>query len=796
MPAHVSLAFETPSGYIKSVSRDISNPYILVQEYKKVRFVKCRMLRQCFNLVLFGGVILKSTNASGTKFVQRAKTSNQVTQQPRTSVQDLSAIAISDLLEEVFLKTQSSSSTSERQLWLTSAREAVVAGGVDGEILAELFDHTGEEARHGVISRLMPQASVSDQVRLLKYLRLIYEDAGQKSHLPAVHRRPLQAGRSLQSQPQELSFSERWQSLTKLMLDGYDFNTPPNNCKVSVSINFFKIYSLDMKSSTLIFSAWFRTDWTDPRLSWNKADWDINYITLQSTPNSLEDTLVWLPDLELYNSEESIDRSFQSKKIQVYSDGFVLWSRPGLLKALCKYQGLYNFPFDTLTCRLEIGAWSLDGTVQDIVARSSDGGFTWEGEDESVSETSGSAFQDYTISAISVERKELFYPPYPEPFPELIYSISLQRSNKFYQWKLLIPQIAMAFLSFIPYYMNPDCGERLGFGITLILATLTVDVISIDLMPVCQEKLRMDWITQVSFAFCMISLLESALVLFLYYLEYETPWEIFPRWLRPGGVKRKLAEQKTLRSFRTSNCLEQTSKAERIMAEKSKSSSGESSRADVVVPAFDTEAIPPPPKGINEKRFSDNVWVEGGNLPGSVKDEPVHRSLNGGWVNDERSLINESAIMKLDLRVRNGLYRTAFYTLDENYSGRLEVDEISNFGHFMLGADWTEDLTREFLEVADVDNSGALSLNEFAEFCEKALLDQQSKDLVYLKQMIEGFLQMMKRRQEQITAMWHHHASCVDHFARILVPPFYMIFLMIVLSLDFEAVNTQKASRL
>ena len=71
---------------------------------------------------------------------------------------------------------------------------------------------------------------------------------------------------------------------------------------------------------------------------------------------------------------------------------------------------------------------------------------------------------------------------------------------------------SMAVLSFIPYYMNPDCGERLGFGITLVLAILTTDVVLIDLVPRCSEVLVMDFITRLSLIFCFLSLMESALV--------------------------------------------------------------------------------------------------------------------------------------------------------------------------------------------------------------------------------------------------------------------------------------------
>ena len=45
--------------------------------------------------------------------------------------------------------------------------------------------------------------------------------------------------------------------------------------------------------------------------------------------------------------------------------------------------------------------------------------------------------------------------------------------------------------------MSPDTGERLGFGITMILAMLANDITASEMMPVCNEKTFMDYLSQV-----------------------------------------------------------------------------------------------------------------------------------------------------------------------------------------------------------------------------------------------------------------------------------------------------------
>ena len=167
--------------------------------------------------------------------------------------------------------------------------------------------------------------------------------------------------------------------------------------------------------------------------------------------------------MELYNGEESIADTLGTKLAQVSSSGQAYWSRPGVLKALCNFHGLNNFPFDTLTCSLEFGGWALGGDVQDLMPMKFDGGISWSGNGE-VSETQGVAFQDYTIERIHVERKVLYYSGGSTPWPELLYTLRIQRAGPFYISKLVVPQIAMACLSVVTYWLNPCVGERLGFG--------------------------------------------------------------------------------------------------------------------------------------------------------------------------------------------------------------------------------------------------------------------------------------------------------------------------------------------
>merc|ERR1719401_1390580 len=82
--------------------------------------------------------------------------------------------------------------------------------------------------------------------------------------------------------------------------------------------------------------------------------------------------------------------------------------------------------------------------------------------------------------------------------------------------------ILLALLSFATFWMSPNVGERLGFGITAILAMLAHDIVAAGMMPVCEERTFLNYLSLVCQGFSEFALLESAVVLFLYHQESDT----------------------------------------------------------------------------------------------------------------------------------------------------------------------------------------------------------------------------------------------------------------------------------
>ena len=77
------------------------------------------------------------------------------------------------------------------------------------------------------------------------------------------------------------------------------------------------------------------------------------------------------------------------------------------------------------------------------------------------------------------------------------------------------------------FFLHSKTGERLGFGITLLLAIQLLNLLVSGLLPVCSELLWITIFNVVCSAFSILSLIETCVVLFF---AHHTEDHIFPPW--------------------------------------------------------------------------------------------------------------------------------------------------------------------------------------------------------------------------------------------------------------------------
>jgi hypothetical protein len=168
---------------------------------------------------------------------------------------------------------------------------------------------------------------------------------------------------------------------------------------VNLTINFHRVFAVEVTKATADLMVWVRQVWHDPRLMWNPLEYS-NVSTMQFwVENGIgmgEMSEIWTPDLHLWNAAEPLSESLTDAHALVKFDGTVFWARPGHLRPACKFVGLDKFPFDTLTCTMEIGSWGHSGLYLRTVKLEE--GFTKGG-----SQTAGEAYAEFTLDSIACE---------------------------------------------------------------------------------------------------------------------------------------------------------------------------------------------------------------------------------------------------------------------------------------------------------------------------------------------------------------------------------------------------------
>ena len=235
----------------------------------------------------------------------------------------------------------------------------------------------------------------------------------------------------------------RWQALREAVLEGYDRGSPPprppgvegaSPVTVFLSLNFHRIFEVRRlrggaaagPGADVGFGGagrcvvWIREQWNDTRLAWDPAAYNgtekVGFWIGDGSGMS-ETSEIWTPDLELWNLAESVQTSFavsvrpggrgraragrltrrraQNTFANVKSDGSVFWSRPGHLRPVCKFEGLDAFPFDELTCKVEIGSWMFSSVLIDLRPAPDTDGVSMGGSD-----TAGESYSEFAFKSV------------------------------------------------------------------------------------------------------------------------------------------------------------------------------------------------------------------------------------------------------------------------------------------------------------------------------------------------------------------------------------------------------------
>lgn len=557
-------------------------------------------------------------------------------------------------------------------------------------------------------------------------------------------------------------------ALRAALLANYDKGAPPTSQRavdyseagtdVQLNVRFYKLDEVNVASGTISYKVWFRLRWIDSRLAWDPAQYGgITEVRFQGASYSApEDSEIWLPDVTPYNAVTGLMNSLDPAPALVQSTGEVYWARPGTLSVMCRFSGLVMYPFDELSCPIEIGGWMSGGGLQGLTGwrlhGRSDGCVSFPTSEE----TSLTTYQEMSIVRIECHEEVYAYECCPnDPYPVIIYRVFLRRATFFYVISALVPLILFTLLSFSVFFISFEVGERLGVGVTLVL-TIEFSRASLSAnLPICGEWLYIEVLFFVNFLFSTLSLLESCIVLAVGFTESE---HFLPKrflvavramqkmrfLLSKGGKKREPADNANAHAGISGDSIAGVLLRKRKgMAEGLKRATTASSTLFQSFSAS-TPSPPPSPPAPSGAAASDDAAVS--------------------------QRVSSSDASKLLF------FENLFFQLDVDGGGTITFDEIRRMLAFVALDMSTED-REQHLQDADVgDADGALDRLEFLDLCVSMLWSTPLEQLEAAAASYSEFRAALKRR---LNAYWRGWAHYIDRQSRFWVPLLYVTTMLL-----------------
>ncbi|XP_074615026.1 neuronal acetylcholine receptor subunit alpha-10-like isoform X2 [Acropora palmata] len=285
---------------------------------------------------------------------------------------------------------------------------------------------------------------------------------------------------------------------------------------VEFSLSLIQIISVNSKSQLLTLNVWIRQRWKNPMLAWNTSD----YGGIESV--NLDPSKVWIPDVILYNNaDDSYGGGLEKYKTSVIlkADGYNEWNAPCSFTSTCKIQ-VANFPFDKQNCSLKFGSWTFQGDRLTMASTDSSADlelFMQNGE--------------WNLLAMPAKLNVVRYPCCKYPYHDVTLNLIIKRKPLYYVFNLILPCALISTLTLILFFLPPESGEKVGLGITVLLAMTVFLLLVAETLPATSDDVPLlgQYFIATMFVTAM-SLVSTCTVLNFFHRSPST--SPMPRWVR------------------------------------------------------------------------------------------------------------------------------------------------------------------------------------------------------------------------------------------------------------------------
>ncbi|CAL1535026.1 unnamed protein product [Lymnaea stagnalis] len=274
-----------------------------------------------------------------------------------------------------------------------------------------------------------------------------------------------------------------------------------NVMSVNVGFNILSITEVNDVTQSFICNAFLGLNWRDELLVWNPAVYGGQDL-IHPLPEQ-----IWRPRMILMNTLEDRDIFSDNKSpINVRNNGFVSWIPGSIIPISCELS-LVNYPFDSQTCVIQMVSMSL--SISELKYTASETGvlrtfYTTNGEWDLVK-----AYINISISATG-----------PIGLSAVDITFELKRRPTFLLLNLILPVVFLSFLNILVFIIPVESGEKIGYGITVLLAlTVFMSIIS-SMLP--RSSQTVPKVTVYLFILLIISLLtvaDTIIIVYVYHMD-------------------------------------------------------------------------------------------------------------------------------------------------------------------------------------------------------------------------------------------------------------------------------------
>ncbi|XP_048773352.2 neuronal acetylcholine receptor subunit alpha-6-like [Ostrea edulis] len=256
-------------------------------------------------------------------------------------------------------------------------------------------------------------------------------------------------------------YRDLFNNYNKELRAGNDRDYPLN---VSMQFYLLAIKEFVEASSKFTINGVFYTHWRDERLSWVPAKYNNITKTLVSQDK------VWIPNIVNINPfKEVYGLGSNLVQVNVDNEGSCFWVTMQSFEVVCDADVTY-YPFDKQFCALRFVAYTVGVDWLNIYFPNSKVTLTsyeesglWEVED--------------TTNYSHTEEGTTF----------VVVGLHLKRRSTYYIASLLLPMTVVAILQAFVFLLPNDAGERVGFSVTVLLASVVFLTIIQGKLPEASE---------------------------------------------------------------------------------------------------------------------------------------------------------------------------------------------------------------------------------------------------------------------------------------------------------------------